>query len=1159
MIAQMRYLRSYTIVSFLILILIGQTYSALGQVSPIANHVVINEANINPVGDDTKYPIDWVELYNPTSSPVNVGGWTVSATTGLKLVYMIPGNTMLQSKQFMVLTYGPMWFPHAGAVIQLKNSTGSVIDQTPPLTDFQGSGSSWQRMYDGYETGSSSDWVYKTATPGSSNGQLATTTTATSATMTFSTDKTSYIFDDTVKMSGKVSKLVTDIQGYPLPVILTMAGPSGFQKTFTVYPDVNMLFSTSIKTSQVTGFSEGNYTISASYGSIKTSTGFTLSATAFVPPPQTAPVTMSLSTDQPSYTVLQPITLNGNVSKVIPLTPVVYKVYDPNSTMIYQGNLYPDSEGHFTTYSPYQSHSSASGIMINSITPTYGTYTIIATYGGAKATATFTVVTQQAQTVPLIVSTDKQAYGLGDTVHISGSTQLHGLQNSGLSPGLEIVQSYAASTVRGTVPQTLDIKTFVNVKSDNTFTYDFTIPSDSVRLGNYRAIISTGSAKAEADFVVVQNPNTYQATGPAGPFTMVTDKTSYAYGDPIVISGQVQASMIIQGVQVQISVFNSTGGPLYSQTSFLSGAAISQSTPLTFSAYPDSSGNYVIRQSLTPGMFTAGTYTLKATYGNLKASATFSVYNPLDTGNQGPIVATLDKQVYGVGETVHLTGKLSSSAGNAVYVLTLLKPDGGVITTPLTINKGLFSWDWTVPSQAAYNTASTFTTNRASSFSATSQTNLYGIYTVTINSDYGNSQLFFQVSQNPQNQTAITPFVIETDKPSYRNSDVVTISGQALPQSNAAAQYANNQVQISIFTQTGQETYRYGATLNQGGQFRVSLPLQPGVWAAGTYKIYAQYLTYSATITFDVTNPYQVSSGPLQLFITTDHGKYLPGQTVLITGRTSYIISVDNVYLTFGLANDTIVSEGQVVSQKGNTLQHATARFDSYGSFSYNYQVPQSAAVGNYTIVAQVPFGNYNAYYEVVKQLPQENVTQTGVPPTTNATQVPPPANVTQALPELTVIPTSVGPTQKFSTPSMIVDKESMISDSTIAVNLNEKTVGNQTYYPREIDGLLRVNPGDVNSVSMKVSLPDGTCMIGSSADCKISQSTYHANSLYQNVKIGNENFLVGYSGPNQRVQQFSILPTNADDSMPSGQWHVDIIKNNQVSRFYYQVTYATK
>jgi hypothetical protein len=1164
----MRYLRSYTIVSFLILILIGQTYSALGQAAPIANHVVINEADINPVGNDALYPIDWVELYNPTASPVNIGGWTVGATTGLRQNYMISSNTIIQSNQFMVLTDGPLWFPHAGAVIQLKNDNGTIIDQTPPLTDLQGGGDSWQRLADGYDTGSASDWVYKMATPGSSNGKLATTTTAIQNTMTVTTDKTSYIFGDTVTMSGKVSAFLTDpVLGYPLSVNLVVSGPSGFQKMFTLYPNTNLQFSTSMTTSQVLGFPEGNYTISASYGSLAASSAFMLSSTPFIPPTQATSVAISMSTDQPSYTVSQPITLDGTVSQVIPLTPVVYKVYDPNGTMIYQGNLFPDSQGHFTTYNQYQSNPSTSGIAINTVTPFYGIYTVTASYGTAKTTASFTLVSQQAQTASLLISTDKQVYGLGYTVQISGSTRLAGLQNSGLSPSLEIVQSTVASAIRGIVPSTLDIKTFVNVTPSNTFTYNFTIPSDPSRLGNYRAILSISSATAEADFVVAQNPSTYQPTTQTGPLTVTTDKTLYAYGDSIVISGRVQPNMTIQGDQIQVLVFNSTGGQLYSQTSSLvSGSAISQSTPLAFFAYPDSSGNFAIQQSLTPSVFTTGTYTLKASYVNLQASTTFSVYNPLNTGSQGPIAANLDKQVYGVGDTVHLTGKISSLTATSSYTLNLLQPDGKIITTNLAVNNGLFSWNYTVPSQAAFNTASTLTTtNSVTSSSATSQTNLYGIYSITINSNNGNSQLFFQVSSNPQNQTTISPFTIETDKTAYMSSDVLDILGQALPQPNTASQAINNQVQISVYTQTGEEIYSGFANLNQGGQFNILVPTQPGVWTTGTYTVYAQYLNYNAQTTFQVTDSLVANSGKPQLFMATDHAQYLPGQTVLVTGRTSYIISVNNAYLTFGLANDTIISEGQPMSQKGYTLQEATVSFDQNGYFSYDYVIPKSTPLGNYTVIAQVTFGFFNATYQVVNQLPQVNVTsQTNAtqvtPPLVNTTQVTPPStNATQVPQEPTVIPTSVGPTQTRTTQSMIVDKENMISSSLIPINLSEKVNGSQTYYPREIDGLLRVNPGDENAVSLKVISPNGTCIIGSSTDCAISQSTFQGSSLYQAVKIGNESLLVGFSGSDQRIQQFSLLPSNASDNLQVGQWNIQIIKNDQVSRFYYQVTYLTK
>ena len=64
---------------------------------------------------------------------------------------------------------------------------------------------------------------------------------------------------------------------------------------------------------------------------------------------------------------------------------------------------------------------------------------------------------------------------------------------------------------------------------------------------------------------------------------------------------------------------------------------------------------------------------------------------------------------------------------------------------------------------------------------------------------------------------------------------------------------------------------------------------------------------------------------------------------------------------------------------------------------------------------------------------------------------------------------------------------------------------------------------------------------------------------LYKTVPIDGKNFLVGYSGTGLRLQQFSILPANANDVIPDGQWTVNVIKKDQVTRFYYQVTYVGK
>src|SRR6266481_929280 len=172
MIVQMRDPRLYLVIGFLaVVMLCVQVNPAMGQ-SSIANNVVINEVETDPPGDDSKSLLQWVELYNPTSQPVNIGGWTIGATTGLRNTYTISAGTNIQSGQFLTYTYGPTWFPHIGAIVQLKDTNGIIIDQTPPLDDQKNDFNSWQRIADGLDTNSSSDWAFKIATTGSSNGKL---------------------------------------------------------------------------------------------------------------------------------------------------------------------------------------------------------------------------------------------------------------------------------------------------------------------------------------------------------------------------------------------------------------------------------------------------------------------------------------------------------------------------------------------------------------------------------------------------------------------------------------------------------------------------------------------------------------------------------------------------------------------------------------------------------------------------------------------------------------------------------------------------------------------------------------------------------------------------------------------------------------------------
>ena len=47
--------------------------------------------------------------------------------------------------------------------LNFRDENNVVIDKTPAITDIQNSFTSWQRLYDGYDFDSSSDWKFVTS------------------------------------------------------------------------------------------------------------------------------------------------------------------------------------------------------------------------------------------------------------------------------------------------------------------------------------------------------------------------------------------------------------------------------------------------------------------------------------------------------------------------------------------------------------------------------------------------------------------------------------------------------------------------------------------------------------------------------------------------------------------------------------------------------------------------------------------------------------------------------------------------------------------------------------------------------------------------------------------------------------------------------------
>jgi hypothetical protein len=118
------------------------TGGAGGGVSCVpSGAVMVNEVRYDPPGGDNGY--EWLELYNASSSPVDISAWTIEAgtTNTYDMVFAFPANTTIASHDYVVvgnaqvvgadfiatttLNMGNANNPDA---VRIKDDSGVVID-----------------------------------------------------------------------------------------------------------------------------------------------------------------------------------------------------------------------------------------------------------------------------------------------------------------------------------------------------------------------------------------------------------------------------------------------------------------------------------------------------------------------------------------------------------------------------------------------------------------------------------------------------------------------------------------------------------------------------------------------------------------------------------------------------------------------------------------------------------------------------------------------------------------------------------------------------------------------------------------------------------------------------------------------------------------------
>ena len=159
----------------------------------------------------------------------------------------------------MTYSYKSVWFTDVSELVELRDANGIVIDKTPAITDIANDFTSWQRIYDGFDTDSDNDWKFEKSNAGSSNGKIAEEIDLVKTTITVSVDKQNYIFDETAIINGTVSEQLFIEKPFfqAAQINMKIFGPNGYEKNINLYPDLFLEYGTTLSLQEVLGINEG--------------------------------------------------------------------------------------------------------------------------------------------------------------------------------------------------------------------------------------------------------------------------------------------------------------------------------------------------------------------------------------------------------------------------------------------------------------------------------------------------------------------------------------------------------------------------------------------------------------------------------------------------------------------------------------------------------------------------------------------------------------------------------------------------------------------------------------------------------------------------------------------------------------------------------------
>lgn len=1093
--------------------------------------VVINELDLNPSGDDANSISDWIELYNPTDSSVNIGDWKIKS---LNNTFSIPHNTVIESGEFLTFSHVSGWFADLNETVTLYDNHDGIIDTTPLISDLQDSSLSWQRISDGYDLDSVNDWKFAISTPGSSNGQSETSGVVISA------DKETYFFGEIAHITGSVSDtgaVSTE------PIILSITGPD-YNKTETLYPDFNKNYETRISLQPVLGINEGSYTVSSSYSGATDQVMFVV----MPPPNNNNPIStgiLTITTDNSEYIPGQTVQINATTDKIVQSAGLKFEIIDPSDEIIASGNLFPIN-GEFST-----------SVFLSTINPTYGTYEIVGRYHNQSSIITFELVQDIKEDKLISLGTDKEVYEPGELVTITGRLNQQWVG----SLDLEILQTKnIALHTQDAGGRVLKILDSISPKGDGKFEYTFTIPDSNDRLGDYWIKVSESIGSATTTFVVTENPDEYIMDD--RPITLFADKSTYDLGDTMMVTGKIanvvystsgttQAKLVIysdDGSPVEIS-----GSPRGFGTQYVDGERVG----VEYTTIPDPSGRISFEIFLPQNTFSAGNYILEVSYRDISESIMVEL---VDTFVAHEAFVSIDKDVYGFNETVFLSGMLPVRAENAVSI-SLTKPDGTIINSGSAANNRMFDWQWQTPASAGYQPLKG-TTDR-SIFAS----NL-GVYKIIVSSGTFSQVILFKVSDDPENDELPTELlVVNPEKPNYTVGEKLKVVGSVIArESDIDGLVIPDRVRITVFSSTPpRQIHEAFVYPNQGGYFESLFELPLTLFKEGEHKIRANYSNISAESTFTITNNYSSETGDsVVLLLSTDKPSYQPGDVVTVSGGPSRIIHIEHFDVSVSKQSDIICDSVICGIHSGPVTRIEPS---SLNSFVHTFTLDDSpSSIGTYEVTVNAGFEANSVTFVVENEdttKPTDESVDTVIVEPIDTTEEPMDTIVVEPIDttenESADTPIIVEPIDESvdSEPivSTVIEKFNRIPDSHIEILTSTKSDEDSIMHPRVLSGSLGTLPSDIADVNLMVTSESGICIIGQNAECLVRDSTRKPGSIFDAVEIDGVTFNVRYSGPDVRLEKFNIVPVTTE-YLPTTTWSIDILKDDQPSRFYYKINY---